>query len=146
MRLILTVALSTLMLSASASAQTRVITAHAETASALKCLLDHGQNGCRQGFAGSARPAATYWLWWTPEKDFKLGAPVSSGYVGTEAVNAYITKYVGGRTADVYDVRFQHYKKNFYVVPPGPDGKVHFMNVRGGEPDDEKLYLFAGPG
>jgi hypothetical protein len=119
------------------------VTAHADTAAALKCLLDHGQNGCREGFAGSARPAAQFWVWWTPEKDFKLGALVSSEYARTESPNAYITKFLNGRTADVYDVKFAHEKKTFYIVPPGPDGKVHYMNVRDGAPDDEKIYLFA---
>ncbi len=118
-------------------------TAHSETAAALKCLLDHGQNGCREGFAGSARLAATYWLWWTPEKDFALGALVSSAYARTESDNAYIAKFLNSRTADVYDVKFAHLERTFYIVPPGPDGKVHYLNVRDGGPDDEKIYLSA---
>ena len=118
-------------------------TAHSETAAALKCLLDHAQNGCRAGFAGSARLAATYWLWWTPEKDFKLGVLVSSEFARTEPDNIYITKFLNGRTADVYDVKFAHLERTFYIVPPGPDGKVHYLNVRDGGPDDEKIYLSA---
>jgi hypothetical protein len=79
MRLILTVALSTLMLSASASAQTRVVTAHTETASTLECLLNRGK-GCRQDFVARAGQRVTPWLFWTATKDFEIGALVSWQY------------------------------------------------------------------
>ena len=136
-------AVAAIGLSPVALAQTDA-TAHADTASALKCLLDHGQNGCRDGFAGSARQPAIFWLWWTPEKDFKLGALKSSEYARTESANAYITKFLNSRTADVYDVKFAHEELTFYIVPPGPDGKVHYLHVRDGAPNEEKLYLFSG--
>src|SRR5262249_44039129 len=126
-------------LAPAASAQTRVMTEHAQTASALGCLLDHLAKECSQRFVGSARVAARYWLWWSPNKEFALGALQSSAYAGTQSANAYTTKFLNGRAADVYDVKFRHQRKTFYIVPPGPDGKIEFMHVRGGGPDDEKL-------
>ena len=139
----LSVAVAAIGLSPVASAQTRVMTAHAETASALKCLLDHDhgqkQERCKQVFVGSASRAAIYWLWWTPGKDLDLGPLVSSDYAGTQSVNAYITKFLNGRPADVYDVKFRHLEKTFYIVPPGPDGKIEYLHVRSGAPDDEKM-------
>ena len=68
---------------------------------------------------------------------------VSSDYVGPQSANAYTTKFLNGRTADVYDVKFRHQEKTFYLVPPGPDGKVRYMHVRNGAPNDEKLGLRA---
>lgn len=62
-------------------------------------------------------------------------------------MNAYLTKFLNGRPADVYDVKFVHHEKTFYIVPPGPDGKVRYMLVRDGTPDDERTDLFVhGPG
>jgi hypothetical protein len=141
------VAIAVLSLPFAASAQTRVMGAHAETASALKCLLDHVRNACSPGFAGSASGPATQWLWWNANKDVELGALRSSDYAGTEAVNAYLTKFLNGRAADVYHVKFGHQEKTFYIVPPGPDGKVHYMRIRQGAPDDERTDMFTyGPG
>ena len=140
----LSIAIATIGLSPLASAQTRVMGPHAETAAALACLLEHRHKECSERFVGSARPAAQYWLWWTPDKDFELGPQLSSDYAGTEAVNAYLTKFLNGRKADVYDVKFRHHEKTFYIVPPGPDGKIQYMRVRGGAPDDENMYLFGG--
>jgi hypothetical protein len=140
-------ALAAIGLSPAASAQTRVMTAHTETASALKCLLDHNRKGCGYGFVGSASLAAKFWLWPNPNRDFDLGALVSSEYVGTESANAYINKLLNGRPADVYHVKFAHQEKTFYIVPPDPDGKIGYMLIRGGAPADEGRDLFVrGPG
>ena len=133
------VAVAVIGLSPIASAQTRVMTAHAETASALACLLEHKYKECGERFVGSARVAARYWLFWSPNKQFALGPLVSSEYAGTQSATAYTTKFLNGRTADVYAVKFRHQQKTFYIVPPGPDGKVEYLHVRGGAPDDEKL-------
>ena len=141
MKLILTVAISTLMISA-ASAQTRVMTVHAETASTLRCLLDHGK-GCRQGFVARAGLRAAPWLWWTPQRDFELGALVSWKYAGTESENAYTTRLLNAATADVYDVKFERKELTFYIVPPGPDGNVRYMLIRNGAPKDELAELWA---
>ncbi len=146
MRLILTVALSTLMLSASASAQTRVITAHAETASALKCLLDHGQNGCRQGFAGSARPAATYWRLVDSRKGLQAWR---SGVVGvcrnrgSECLHHEIRGRKNGRRIRREVSALQ--KVTFTSCPPVRTAR-YILCFRGGEPDDEKLYSWAADG
>jgi hypothetical protein len=141
------VAIAAIGLSSGASAQTRIVTAHAQTASALGCLLEHERHGCRQDFVGSASRAASPWLRPNPDRDVELGALVSSEYAGTQSVNAYITKFLNGRPADVYDVKFKHQQKTFYIVPPGPDGKIHYMLVRGGGPNDERTDLFVhGPG
>lgn len=141
------VIVAVLSLAPGASAQTRVMAAHAQTASALKCLLDHAHDACSADFAGSARGPATQWLWWNANKDVEVGALVSSDYAGTESVNAYLTKFLGGRAADVYHVKFGHGDKTFYIVPPGPDGKVRYMRIRQGAPDDERADLFTyGPG
>lgn len=122
--------------------------AHGQTDSALRCLLEHGQNSCRENFVGSASRAARPWLWWNSNQDFKLGALKSSDFAGTEpATNAFITKFLSGHAADVYDVKFAHTEKTFYIVPPGPDGKVRYLLVRDGAPSDEGRELFLhGPG
>jgi hypothetical protein len=122
-----------------ASAQMRVVTEHAATAAALQCLLAHRHEGCGQDFVGSARRPATFWLWWTATKDLDLGPLVSSEYAGTQSVNAYTTKHLSGRVADVYDVKFAHQEKSFYIARPGADGKVQYLWVRNGAPDDEKM-------
>ena len=133
------IAVAALGLSPVASAQTRVMMEHAQTASALECLLAHKYKACGQRFVGNARLASRYWLFWSPDKQYALGTPESSDYSGTQSATAYTTKFLNGRAADVYDVRFRHQRKTFYIVPPGPDGKVEYMRVRGGAPDDEKL-------
>jgi len=147
MRRILSVAFCALTLSAPALAQTRVMTEHDQTASALKCLLDHNRTDCKIDFVGSASKAATFWLWWNAKKDFGLGALVSSEYAGTEAVNRYLMKVLDGRPADVYDVKFKNQELTFYIARDSTDGRVHYIHTRPGPPDDEKMYLFAsGPG
>ena len=97
---------------------------------------------------GSASLAAVPWVWWTPNRDFELGALVSSGYTRTETGdNVYISKLLNGRTTDLYDVKFKHHEKTFYIVPPGPDGKIRYLLVRDGGPDHERTDLFVrGPG
>jgi hypothetical protein len=142
MKLILTVAVTMLMLSAPALAQTRVMAAHDETAAVLQCLLNHGK-GCNQDFVARAGLTATAWLWWTAEKDFGLGPLLSWKYAGTQSANAYTTRFLAASTADVYDVKFRKQEKTFYVVPPGPDGKVRYILIRNGAPDDERLDLWA---
>ena len=144
---ILSVAFCALTLSAPALAQTRVMTEHDQTASALKCLLDHNRTDCKIDFVGSATGPARYWLWWNANKDFGLGPLVSSEYAGTEAVNRYLTIVLDGRPADVYDVKFKHRELTFYIARDSTDGKIHYIHTRSGPPDDEKMYLFAyGPG
>ena len=140
-------AVAAIILSPIASAQTDV-PAPAETAAALKCLLNHDRHGCGQTFAGSASRVATPWLWWTPDREFELGALLSSGYAGTRSgENVYISKFLNGRTTDLYDVKFKHHEKTFYIARPGPDGKVHYMLIRDGSPNDERTDLFVhGPG
>jgi len=142
MRLILAGALSTLMLSASASAQTRIITEHAETAAVLKCLLAHG-TGCENGFVARAAPRATPWLVWTVQEDFAVGPLLSWQYAGTESANAYTTKFLTGGMTDVYDVKFVRRELTFYVVRPGPDGNVRYMFIRRGAPSDEMTDMWA---
>lgn len=127
-------------LSSPAPAQTRVITEHAATASALGCLLDQQQ--CRQSFARIAGLAPTPSLGHNPARDSALGALVSWEYVGTQPANAN-TKFLNGRTADVYEVKFRHGVKTFYLVPPGPDGNIRYMHIRNGGPNDERLDLNA---
>jgi hypothetical protein len=122
--------------------------AHAQTAPALKCLLDHGPDNCRALFVGSASLAARPWLWHDSSRDSELGALVSSEYARTETgSNVYILKFLSGRTADLYDVKFKHHEKTFYIVRPEPDGKIRYLLIRDGGPDDERSDLFVrGPG
>lgn len=144
---ILSVAFCALTLSVPALAQTRVMTEHDQTASALRCLLEHNRTGCKIDFVGSATGPARYWLWWNANKDFGLGPLVSSEYAGTEAVNRYLTIVLDGRPADVYDVKFKNRELTFYIARDSTDGKIHYIHTRSGPPDDEKMYLFAyGPG
>jgi hypothetical protein len=133
MRLILTVALSTLMLSAPASAQTRIAMEHAETASVLRCLLEHVK-ACSVEFVARAGLVARPWRLWIPSNDIELGPLLSWEYAGTESANAYTTKFVNGRMADVYDVKFKHQEVTAYIVKPGPDGDVNYMFLRNGAP------------
>ena len=147
MRCISSVAFCALTLSAPALAQTRVMTEHDQTASALKCLLDHDRTDCKINFVGSATKAATFWLFWNANKDFALGPVVSSEYAGTEAVNRYLMKVLDGRPADVYDVKFRNQEMTFYFARDNTDGKIHYIHTRPGPPNDEKMYLAAyGPG
>src|SRR5690349_19563424 len=113
----LSVAVAALALAPLASAQTREMTGHDETSAALGCLLNHQAKECADHFVGSARVAARYWLWWSPNKQFALGALESSQYAGTQSATAYTTKFLNGRTADVYAVKFRHQQKTFYIVP-----------------------------
>ena len=147
MKRIISVAFCALTLSAPAVAQTRVMTEHDQTASALKCLLGHNRADCKINFVGSATKAATFWLFWNANKDFALGPVVSSEYAGTEAVNRYLMKVLDGRPADVYDVKFRNQEMTFYLARDSTDGKIHYIHTRPGPPNDEKLYLAAyGPG
>jgi len=144
---ILSVAFFALTLSAPALAQTRVMTEHDQTASAMKCLLNHNRTDCNIDFVGSASRPARFWRWWDVNKDFKLGALISSEYAGTEAVNRYLTIVLNGRPADVYDVKFRNQEMTFYIARDSTDGKIHYIHTRPGPPNDEKMYLFAyGPG
>jgi len=140
---VLAVAVAAIGLSSLASAQTRIAAEHAETDLALKCLLDHDPKGCKYDFVGSAWVAAKPWLRWSPNREFELGAVQSSQYAGTQPPNAYTTKFLYGRTADVYDVKFAHQQKTFYIVPPGPDGKIQYLLIRSGAPDDERREGFV---
>jgi hypothetical protein len=119
----------------------RVMAAHAETAAALTCLLNQVPDWCKQQFAGHARLQLQFWRWAGSSEE--LGPLVSSEYAGTESPNVYI----GTRTADVYHVKFKRQNKTFYIVPPGPDGKIRYMWNRLGAPDEENQDLFVrGPG
>jgi hypothetical protein len=143
----LSLAVAALTVPLAASAQTRVPREHAQTASALACLLEHRQGNCSHAFVGSATRPAAVWLRQNPNRDFALGDLVSSEYVGTQSVNAYLTRFLHAREADVYAVKYRHQEKTFYIVPPGPDGTIHYLMVRQGGPQDEREELFvAGPG
>jgi len=140
----LSIAVAAIALPSAAPAQTRVIKAHGQTAPALLCLLDADRKGCKVGFAGSASVVAKPWLWWSlPDRDFHLGAIESVEYVGTQPANAYTTRFLNARTADIYHVKFRHQEKTFYIVPPDPDGKIHYMLIRGGAPNDERREGFV---
>jgi hypothetical protein len=142
MKALVAVAVAAIGLSPTASAQTRVMTAHTETAATLRCLLAHGK-GCDHDFVARAGLSATPWLEWNAAKDFELGALLSWKYAGTESANAYTTKFLRGETTDVYDVKFERREITFYIVPPGPDGNVRYMLIRRGGPDDERADLWA---
>lgn len=124
-------------------------TADAETASALRCLLNNGQNDCGAIFVGSARRAAHPWVQQNPNRDVALGALISSEYARTETGdNVYIARFFSGRTADLYDVKFKHTSMTFYIAHPEADGKIHYLMVRGGSADssDERREMFVhGP-
>jgi len=144
---ILSVAFFALTLSAPVVAQTRVMTEHAQTASALLCLLDHKRTDCKIDFVGSATGPAKYWMWWNANKDFGLGPVASADYAGTQKVNRYLMKVLDGRPADVYDVKFQKQELTFYIARDSTDGKIHYIHTRPGPPNDENMYLAAyGPG
>jgi hypothetical protein len=132
------VAIAAIALPSALSAQTRVIGAHGGTAPALLCMLDHVGNACKIDFAGDAYLAARFWLHWSPNKDFALGDLVSAEYSHTQPQNAYTTKPLAARTADVYYVKYRHQDYTFYIVPPGEDGKILYMLIRSGRPEDEK--------
>ena len=131
-------------LSPALSAQTRALGPHDETAAAMVCLLQHQHDECAGRFTGSARSQAQQWLFWSADKDFRFGPLVTSNYIGTEPDNAYLTRFLSGRAADVYDVKFGHQEMTFYIVPPKPDGKVQYMRIRSGAPNDERTDLFTG--
>ncbi len=142
MKALIALAIAAIALSPAASAQTRLMTAHDETAEVLRCLLAHGV-GCRHDFIARAGLSATPWLEWNATEDFELGALLSWHYAGTEQANAYTTKYLTGDTTDVYDVKFARRELTFYIVPPGPDGNVRRLFIRNGAPDDETADMWA---
>lgn len=143
MRLLPAAALAMIAFASGASAQIRTMTEHAQTAAALKCLLDHAKDNCPVEFGGAARRASQFWLFWTPNKDVEFGPLKSSDYAGTQEVNAYLTQHLSGRTADVYSVGFGHGEWTFYIARPRPDGKIQYMFFRPGRPDDEKMDQFV---
>jgi hypothetical protein len=146
-RTALSITAAVIALSPLAWAQTRVVEMHAQSVSALACLIEHKRQECGARFAGSARQPAQFWLWWNSSKEMEIGAPLTAEYAGTQPPNAYTLKYLDGRRADVYDVIFRHHEFTFYIAKPGPDGKVRYMLIRDGGPDDEKHDLFVrGPG
>jgi hypothetical protein len=99
---------------------------------------------------GGARLAARPWVGPNPNRDFELGALVSSEYALTKTgEDVYITRLLNGRTTDLYDVKFRNQEKTFYIARPGPDSKIHYLLIRNGSPDpaDERMDLFVrGPG
>jgi hypothetical protein len=134
-------------LAPAASAQTRTVELHTETTAALGCLLEHRRQECGPRFVGGARRWSQFWLWWNNAKEMELGGLETVEYAGTQLPNAYTTKTLDGRTADVYDVKFRHHRYTFYIAKPGEDGKIRFMLIRDGTPDDERRDLFVrGPG
>ena len=131
------VTVAALLVPSAASAQ-RIVKAHAETAPALLCMLDHVGDACKVDFAGDARRTAQTWLFWSPNREFALGDLESAEYAYTQSQNAYTTKFAYGRAADVYHVKYKHQHYTFYIVPPGEDGKILYMLIRSGAPGDEK--------
>jgi hypothetical protein len=87
-------------------------------------------------------------VWQNPNRDFELGPLQSTEYARTETKdNVYITKFLSGGTTDLYHVKFKHHDMTFYIAQPEADGKIHYLLVRDGNPDDEKHDLFVrGPG
>lgn len=120
---------------------------HPETGAALRCLVEHNHKTCRYGFVGGAGISAKGWLWQNPHRDFELGPLLSSEYAGTENdSNVFVARFLSGRTVDVYDVKFQHHEKTFYIARPDADGGVHYLLIRDGGPADERRELFIhGP-
>lgn len=139
------VAIAAIALSPAVSAEPDV-TADGRTASAVKCLLEFGKDGCGEAFVGGARLAARQWLWSNPsQRDFGLGPLISYTYVATETDrNFYVAKFLRGRVADLYDVKFAHAEKTFYIVHPDPDGKIRHMAVRNGGPSNGREDVFVG--
>jgi hypothetical protein len=142
MKILIALAVAAIALSPAASAQTRVMTAHYETEAVLKCLLAHGQ-GCRNNFLARASVSATPWLNWTAQQDFEVGKLLSWKYAGSEPANAYTTRFLEGRTTDLYDVKFEKRELTFYITQPGPDGNVRSLMIRRGGPGDETADLWA---
>ena len=136
MKLIPIAVISTIILSLPAWANSRVYREHGKTAAALACLVNHDRE-CGLDFVSGAAIAIKPWLWSSPRVEFDLGPLVSWEYVGTQSQNFFTSRYLHGRTADVYHVKYKHQDKTFYIVPPGPDGKVQYIAIQNGAPDDE---------
>ena len=121
-----------------------------ETATALKCLLKNGQDGCDQVFVSSARLAARPWIGQNSNRDFRLGALLSANYALTKTGDdVYIAKFLHSRTTDLYDVKFKNQELTFYISRPETDGKIRYLLIRNGGPNpaDERMDLFVhGPG
>lgn len=139
MKTLATVALAAVLLSpAPASAQSVVFQDHAQTATAMLCLLEHVGDRCKYNFGGGARLAARPWLYWSPNRQFDLGTLVSATYAGTQLQNAHTTKALSANAADVYYVKYRHQDLTFYIVPPDANGDILYMLVRSGTPADAK--------
>ena len=144
---VLAIAFATVVISTPVLAQTRVMTTHEQTGTALTCLLDHNTKDCKIRFvAGATRPAQP-WLFWNANRDNTFGHLMSSEYAGTEPQNVYTMRFAHERSVDVYDVKFERQELTFYIVPPDTDGDVHYLQIRPGAPNDEKIYRFdSSPG
>jgi len=120
----------------------------AGTQPALQCLLHSGPKQCEKVFVASASPKAVRWVRLNPWPTFALGPVESSNFARTiSGADACDTKFLNGRVTDVYDVKFMHQEMTFYIERPEADGKIRYMLVRDGSPDDERRDLFLhGPG
>ncbi|HWC64063.1 MAG TPA: hypothetical protein VG501_10610 [Rhizomicrobium sp.] len=115
--------------------------AESDTGSALKCLLDGGNAECRQVFVAAAAPASRPWVYPNQNLRFNLGPLVSATYVRSiSGAELYKVRLISWPAADVYDVKFQHQEKTFYISPPEADGKIRYLAIHDGSPDDDLLY------
>ena len=131
-------ALAATFLPNAASAQSVVFQNHAQTATAMLCLLEHAGERCKYNFGGNARQAARPFLYWSPNRQFDFGTLVSATYAGTQLQTAHTTNALSGNAADVYYVKYRHQDMTFYIVPPDAEGNILYMLVRSGTPTDAK--------
>jgi hypothetical protein len=131
-----------LTLCAVVAAPAALAEASPETGPALKCLLETGPDDCGRMFVAAASPASRAWVNPNQTLRFNLGPLVSSSYVRTiSGGELYKVRLTTWTAADVYDVKFQHQEKTFYISPPDADGKIRYLAVHEGSPDDDVLNL-----
>ena len=116
------------------------VAAENETAPALHCLLDTGPNQCGKVFVARASMAARPWIYPNQNLRFSLGPLDSATYVHSlSGSQLYRVGLINWDGADVYDVKFQHQEKTFYISPPEADGKIRYLAVHDGSPEDDML-------
>lgn len=110
------------------------------TVEAMRCLVRQGPVGCEKVFVGEARVIAMPWVFDNPNRDFKRGQLLSSGFWGrasdTNIFDAKILIRQPTKEMDIFDIKFAHIEYTFYISPADDEGKIRAVAIRLYAPHD----------
>ena len=110
------------------------------TVEAMQCLVRQGSKGCEKMFVGAAWVIAREWVFDDPNRDFKRGQLVSSGFWGRASdKNIFDTKILirqPTKEMDIFDIKFAHTEYTFYISPADDEGKISALAIRLYAPHD----------